>query len=428
MRRRVVVTGMGMITPVGRDVESSWSSLQEGRGGVGPVTLFDAATFATRIAAEVANFKLSDYRSDADRWRDYSRTSQLALAAGTLAMKHSGLSEAPPDPTRFGIYLGSGEGQQDFARFVELIHRSSRGDGHVDTAEFTRLGVRSLHAIREAEQEPGGPAGHLAWVFGARGPNATCQTACAASAQAIGEATELIRRGDADVMLAGGTHSMVHPLGLTGFILLTAMSTRNDDPATASRPFDRDRDGFVLGEGGGVLVLEELEHAKARGAIIYGEVAGHCSTADAFRLTDSHDEGRGAIGAMRGALADAEVNPSDIGYINAHGTSTPSNDSIETLAIKRVFQDEAYRLPISSTKSMTGHLVSAGGAVEAVTCLLAIRDGVLPPTINLENHDPECDLDYIPKESRERPVDVVLSNSFGFGGQNTALVLRRFVG
>ena len=426
MQRRVVVTGMGMITPVGHDAESSWRALCEGRGGVGSITHFDAASFPTRIAAEVRDFRLADYRPDAARWRDHSRTSQFALAAATLAMAHAGLEHAPVDRARFGVYLGSGEGQQDFNRFVDLVHRAT-DDGRVDTARFTSLGLHALHPTREAEQEAGRPAGHLAAVFGARGPNSTCQTACAASAQAIGAAVELIRNGIADVMLAGGTHSMIHPLGLTGFILLTAMSTRNDDPARASRPFDRDRDGFVLGEGGGVLVLEELEHAKARGATIHGEVAGHGSTADAFRLTDSHDEGRGAIAAMRGALADAGVNPSDVGYINAHGTSTPSNDSIETLAIKRVFGDAAYRIPVSSTKSMTGHLVSAGGAVEAIACLLAIRDGILPPTINLVNRDPACDLDYIPHEARERSVDVVLSNSFGFGGQNTSLVLRRFV-
>jgi 3-oxoacyl-[acyl-carrier-protein] synthase II len=325
------------------------------------------------------------------------------------------------------VYLGSGEGQQDFERFTSLVHRSSR-DGRIDTAEFTRLGVQTLHPTREGEQEPGGPAGHLARAFGARGPNATCQTACAASAHAIGEASEFIRHGDADVMLAGGTHSMIHPFGLTGFILLTAMSTRNDDPGGASRPFDRDRDGFVIGEGGAVLVLEELEHARARGALIHGEIAGHCSTADAFRLTDSHEAGRGAIAAMRGALADAGVDRAAIGYISAHGTSTPSNDSIETLAIKQVFGDAAYRLPISSIKSMIGHLVSASGAVEAIACLLAIRDGVLPPTINLQNPDPACDLDYIPGAARERRVEIALSNSFGFGGQNTALVLRRFAG
>ena len=427
MRRRVVVTGMGAITPVGRDVESTWSSLREGRGGVGPITLFDAATFATRIAAEVKGFDLADYRADADRWREHSRTSQFALAAATQAVAHAGLDGADLDRSRFGVYLGSGEGQQDFGRFVDLVHGSNRG-GKVDTAAFTSRGVRTLHAVREDDQEPGKAAGHLASVFGARGANMTCQTACAASAQALGEACELIRRGELDVVLAGGAHSMIHPLGVTGFILLTAMSTRNDDPARASRPFDRDRDGFVLGEGGGVLVLEALEHARARGATILGEVAGYGSTADAFRLTDSHDEGRGAVAAMREALEDAGLNPEDVDYINAHGTSTPSNDSIETLAIKRVFGDRARRLPISSTKSMTGHLVSAGGAVEAIASLLVIRDGVVPPTINLENPDPECDLDYVPNQVREQPVDVVLSNSFGFGGQNTSLVFRRFAG
>jgi 3-oxoacyl-[acyl-carrier-protein] synthase II len=425
MKRSVVVTGMGMITPVGGDCETSWRALCEGRGGVGPITHFDAATFATRIAAEVKGFRLADYRDDAERWRDHGRTSQFALAAATMAVRQAGLDDAALDRTRWGIYLGSGEGQQDFHRFVDLVHRATR-NGRVDTARFTSLGLESLHPTREADQEPGGPAGHLAVAFGARGPNLTCQTACAASAQAIGGAVDLIRGGDADVMLAGGTDSMIHPLGLTGFILLTAMSTRNDDPAQASRPFDRDRDGFVLGEGGGVLVLEELEHARARGAAILGEVAGHCSTADAFRLTDSHDEGRGATAAMRGALADAEIGAADVGYINAHGTSTPTNDVIETLAIKQVFGPAAYRVPISSTKSMTGHLVSAGGAVEAITCLMAIRAGVLPPTINLENPDPACDLDYVPNEARVHAVDVVLSNSFGFGGQNTALVLRRF--
>lgn len=427
MRRRVVVTGMGAITPVGRDVESTWSSLREGRGGVGPITLFDASTFATRIAAEVKGFDLADFRADAGRWREHSRTSQFALAAATQAVAHAGLDPDDVDPARFGVYLGSGEGQQDFGRFVDLVHGSSRG-GKVDTAAFTSRGVRTLHAVREDDQEPGKAAGHLASVFGARGANMTCQTACAASAQALGEACELIRRGALDVVLAGGAHSMIHPLGVTGFILLTAMSTRNDDPARASRPFDRDRDGFVLGEGGGVLVLEDLEHARTRGATIYGELAGHGSTADAFRLTDSHDEGRGAVAAMRIALADAGMEPSQVGYINAHGTSTPSNDSIETLAIKKVFGDGARTIPVSSTKSMTGHLVSAGGAVEAIACLLAIRDGVLPPTINLENPDPDCDLDYIPGEARTKRVDAVLSNSFGFGGQNTALVLRRFEG
>jgi 3-oxoacyl-[acyl-carrier-protein] synthase II len=290
------------------------------------------------------------------------------------------------------------------------------------------LGQSLLDPLLESEQEPGTPAGHLAAAFGARGPNMSCLTACSASAQAIGEAAELIRIGDVDVMLAGGVHSMIHPLGLTGFIRLTAMSTRNDDPGRASRPFDRDRDGFVIGEGGGMLVLEELEHARARGASIYGEVVGQASTADAFRLTDCHDEGRGAIASMRLALADAGINPEDVDYVNAHGTSTKVNDSVETLAIKHALGDHAFRVQISSTKSMTGHLIAAGGAAEAIVCLLAIRDGVVPPTVNLDDPDDGCDLDYVPHTARTRAVDVAMSNSFGFGGQNTTLVLRRFLG
>jgi 3-oxoacyl-[acyl-carrier-protein] synthase II len=418
---------MGMVTPVGTDMETSWQALREGRGGVGPITLFDASTFATRIAAEVKGFSLDRYRTDAQRWRDHCRTTQFALAAATMAIEHAGLTGPNQiNPRRLGVYLGSGEGQQDFPSFVDLVHRSTR-EREVDKALFTGLGPGLLDRAREAEQEPGTPAGILASVFGARGHNATCLTACAASAQAIGEAVEVIRRGAADVVLTGGTHSMIHPFGLTGFILLTAMSTRNDEPARASRPFDRDRDGFLLGEGGGMLVLEDLDHARARGAVIHGEIAGHASTADAFRLTDSHDDGRGAVAAMRGALADAGVDPDQIDYINAHGTSTKSNDSVETLAIKRVMKGRAFDVPVSSTKSMTGHLVAAGGAVEAIICLLAIRDGIVPPTINLENPDPGCDLDYVPNVAREQTVDIALSNSFGFGGQNTALVIRRFV-
>ncbi len=425
--RRVVVTGLGMVTPVGLDVESTWESLREGRGGVGPISLFDAGTFPTRIAAELKDFRLArDLGDDAARWSRHGRNTQVALAAASQAVGHAGLLDGEgPDPSRFGVYLGSGEGQQDFPRFVDLMFRSRSDDG-VDTGRFTELGLGLLDPLQEAEQEPGTPSGHLASAFGARGPNLACLTACAASAQAIGEATEVIRRGSADVMLAGGVHSMIHPFGLTGFVLLTAMSTRNGEPDRASRPFDRDRDGFVIGEGGAVLVLEELGHARARGATIYGEVAGHASTADAFRLTDSHDEGRGAVAAMRLALQDARLNPEDVDYINAHATRTKTNDSVETLAIKRALGDSARRVQVSSTKSMTGHLIAAGGAVEAIACLLAIRDGVLPPTINLEHPDHDCDLDYVPNAARERSIDVAMSNSFGFGGQNTALVLRRF--
>ncbi len=426
--RRVVVTGMGMVTPLGPDLESTWRALLAGRSGVGPISLFDARTFPTRIAAEVSNFRLEDYLHDrAGRWVEHSRNSKFALAAGAMAVKDAGLLDhaSQINPARFGVYLGSGEGQHDFPRFVSLVARCTK-NGHVDTAEFTRLGVKELHPVHEAEQEPGTPSGHLASYIGAKGPNSNCLTACAASSQAIGEAYELIRRGNADIILSGGTHSMIHPFGVTGFILLTALSTRNDEPQRASRPFDRDRDGFILGEGAGMLVLEELEHARRRGARIHGEVIGYGSSADAFRITDSHDEGRGAIACIREALEGADIDPADVDYINAHGTSTSVNDSIETLAIKRTFGPAAYTVPISSTKSMMGHLIAAAGSVEAIVCLLTIRDGMLPPTINLENPDPECDLDYIPKHARPKTVDVALSNSFGFGGQNITLILRRF--
>ena len=426
--RRVVVTGMGMVTPLGRDLETSWSALQEGTSGVDFITLFNAESFPTKIAAEARGFRLGDYIEDAERWEEHCRNTQFAIAAARMALDHSGLETARDlDRTRFGVYLGSGEGQQDFPRFVKLVYQSTVA-GKVNTAKFTRHGIHQLHPIKEAEQEPGTPAGHLACLFGARGPNANCLTACAASSQAIGEAVELIRRGDADVMLSGGTHSMIHPFGVTGFNLLTALSQRNDEPTRASRPFDRDRDGFILGEGAGMVILEELEHARKRGAAIFGEIAGYGSTADAFRITDSHDEGRGAIACIREALTDARLNPEDVDYINAHGTSTSVNDSVETLAIKRTFGDWSYKVPISSTKSMMGHLIAAAGSVEAIICLLTIRDGVLPPTVNLDNPDTDCDLDYIPHTARRKAVDVALSNSFGFGGQNIALILRRFAG
>lgn len=428
MNRRVVVTGMGMVTPVGHDLQSSWKALCEGQSGVGRISLFDARTFPTQIAAEVKSFDLGRYIPKAERWEEHSRNSQFAIAAASMALSDSGiLNHEGLDRGRFGIYLGSGEGQQDFPRFVKLIHQSTR-DGKVDSGAYVRIGKHQLHPVREAEQEPGTPSAHLAALFGLKGPNANCLTACAAGSQAIGEATEFVRRGDADIMLSGGTHSMIHPLGVTGFNRLTALSTRNDEPERASRPFDRDRDGFILGEGSGMLVLEDYEHARKRGARIYGEVAGYGSTADAFRLTDTHDEGRGAIACMRQALADAELNPEDIDYINAHGTSTEVNDRIETLAINRVFGETARSVPVSSTKSMMGHLIAAAGSVEAIICLLAIRDGVMPPTINLENPSPDCDLDYIPNASRNKAVDIALSNSFGFGGQNISLILRRLAG
>jgi 3-oxoacyl-[acyl-carrier-protein] synthase II len=325
------------------------------------------------------------------------------------------------DPSRFGVYLGSGEGHQDFDRFTQMVIAGLTDEGF-DIARFTKAGLELLNPIVELEQEPNMPAGHLAGLFNAQGPNANCLTACAASSQAVGEATEMIRRGDVDVMLSGGTHSMIHPFGVTGFNLLTALSTSNDAPEKASRPFDRKRDGFVLGEGAAMVVLEELEHARKRGAPVFGEITGYGSTADAFRITDTHPEGRGATACMKLALADAGLNPSEIGYINAHGTSTSVNDKVETLAIKQAFGEAAPRVPFSSTKSMMGHLIAAAGATELIICLLALRDQVLPPTINYEYPDPECDLDYVPNQARESRFSHAMSNSFGFGGQNITLI------
>ena len=341
--RRVVVTGMGMVTPLGRDLEQTWESLQESRSGVGRISLFDADTFPTSIAAEIRDFDLAEHIDNADRWEEHCRNTKLAIAAARKAIDDSGIEDHPNlQRERFGVYLGSGEGQQDYPRFVKLVTdtatNEARSTADVHAAQC-RVGSRPDSRVRAGAQ--GTPSGHLASLFGARGPNSNCLTACAASSQALGEATELIRRGDADVMLSGGTHSMIHPFGVTGFNLLTALSTRNDEPTRASRPFDLKRDGFVLGEGAGMLVLEELEHAKARGARIHGEIVGYGSTADAYRITDSHHEGRGAIACMREALTDAGLNPEDIDYINAHGTSTAVNDSIETLAIKRTFGDVA---------------------------------------------------------------------------------------
>lgn len=427
MRRRVVVTGIGAVTPLGLDAETFWKNLRAGKSGVGFISLFDASEFPTRIAGEVKDFSLKAFGEDPAAWEDCGRNIWFAVAAAKQAVKDSGYQSAPGhDPERTGVYLGAGEGRQDFFNFVNLLARSwNKEESVVDSARFISEGLHDLNGKREMEQEPGMSAFHLADLFEAYGPNYNCLTACAASSQAIGEATEIIRRGDADVMITGGAHSMLHPFGVTGFNLLTALSTRNDAPDKASRPFDRDRDGFVIGEGAGMLILEEFERAKARGAKIYGEIAGYGSTADAFRVTDTHPEGRGASACMRMALEDAGVNPEEIQYINAHGTSTDVNDRVETIAIKDVFGPAALKTPVSSIKSMTGHLIAAAGSVEAITCLLALRDNVVPPTINYETPDPECDLDYVPNVAREAKLDRTLSNSFGFGGQNISLVISR---
>ncbi len=428
MRRRVVVTGIGCVTPLGAEIETVWRRLLAGESGIDYTTLFDASNFPTKISAEVRNWDLSDVGENPQDWKYQGRHTHFAVGAAKKAMADSGLDVSRVDPTRFGVYLGSGEGGQDFHRFTRMMIAGLSGGEKFDLMRFTKAGLEMLHPIAELEQEPNMPAGHLASLFGAQGPNINCLTACAASSQAIGEAVEIIRRGEADVMLSGGTHTMIHPFGVTGFNLLTALSTKNDPPAKASRPFDRNRDGFVLGEGAGMVILEALEIAQARGAHIYGEMVGYGSTADAFRITDTHPEGRGAITCIKLALADAQLNTDQIDYINAHGTSTSVNDKVETLAIKKVFGDQAYKIPVSSTKSMMGHLIAAAGVTELIFCLLAIRDNVVPPTTNYETPDPDCDLDYVPNVCREVPCNITLTNSFGFGGQNITLVVKRFTG
>ena len=425
-RHRVVITGVGMINPMGNDVETVWSAVREGQSGVGYTTIFDASQFPTRISAEIKNWDICDTGEDPELWKFRGRHTKFAAGAAKQAMAHSGVLDAIVDPLRFGVYMGSGEGNQDFMSFAEMMAESINEEGNLDVVKFTESGLSRLNPVLELEQEPSMPVGHIASMFNAQGPNANCLTACAASSQAVGEATEIIRRGEADVMLSGGTHSMIHPFGVTGFNLLTALSTNNDNPTGASRPFDRLRDGFVLGEGGAMVVLEELEFARKRGANILGEVIGYGSTADAYRITDIHPEGRGAIGCMRMALNDAGLNSEQVNYVNAHGTSTTVNDKVESRACREVFGDRANQTPISSTKSMMGHLIAAAGATELIVCLMAIRDGVLPPTINYENPDPLCDLDYIPNEARDANVEIALNNSFGFGGQNITLITSKF--
>ena len=424
MRRRVVVTGIGCINPMGHDVATVWKGLQEGQSGVAPTTAFDASAFPTRIAAEVKGWDIGQSGEDPEVWRRRGWHTQMAAGAAKQAVASSGVLDGLDNPARFGVYLGSGEGRQDFHAFSRMMVAALDGE-EFDLERFAVEGRAALDPVFEVEQEPNMPSGYLAAMFDAQGPNANCLTACAASSQAVGEAVEIIRRGEAEVMLSGGTHSMIHPLGVTGFNLLTALSTRNEEPTRASRPFDRLRDGFVLGEGAAMVVLEEFEHARQRGAHIYGEILGYGSTADAYRITDIHPEGRGAIACIRMALQDAQIDPQDVDYVNAHGTSTTVNDKVETKACRAVFGAHAPQTPVSSTKSMMGHLIAAAGVTELIVCMMAIRDGVLPATINYENPDPECDLDYVPNEARQANCDIALSNSFGFGGQNISLVVGR---
>lgn len=425
-RKRVVVTGVGAVCPLGHDVETAWSSLKEGKSGIGYITLFDASEFPTKIAGEVKG-KPADLLNGGIETSGFSgRNIHFAVAAAQQAVTDAGLEPgATYEPDRVGVYLGAGEGTQDFHNFTHAIAKSIEGNGEANSARFVKEAMHDLDGDVEFEQEPGMSSTHIARLFQAHGPNLSCLTACAASSQAIGEATEIIRRGDAEVMIAGGTHSMIHPLGITGFNLLTALSTSNDDPTKASRPFDKNRNGFVIGEGAGIVILEDYDRAVARGASIHGEISGYGSTADAFRVTDTHPEGRGAIACMSDALKDAGLAPEDIQYINAHGTSTDVNDRVESLAVRHVWQEKAESVPVSSIKSMMGHLIAAAGAIELITCLMALRDNVIPPTINYETPDPNCDLDYVPNAAREATLEHVLSNSFGFGGQNVSLIASR---
>jgi 3-oxoacyl-[acyl-carrier-protein] synthase II len=424
---RVVITGMGWITPMGHSIESVWPRLLAGESGIAPTALFDASTFPTSISAEVKGFRLEDHVPECEPHRGSGRNTQFALAASAQAWQDAGLKASMLDLDRVGIYLGSGEGSLDFDAFTTADLSAWKPEtGALDMVKWGQLAMELMNVTRELEQEPNMPLSHLALLTGARGPALNCLTACAASTQAIGEAAHILRRGDADVMIGGGAHSMIHPFGVTGFNRLTALSTANTDPPRASRPFDAQRAGFVLGEGAGMVILETLEHAQKRGARILVEVAGYGSTADAFRITDQDPEGMGAVMAMQAALADAKLSPADIHYINAHGTGTRENDGNETKAIRTVFGDRASSPPVSSIKSMMGHLIAAAGAVELICCVLAIRDDMLPPTMNLDYADPECDLDYVPNAARKAKVDVALSNSFGFGGQNDSLIIRRF--
>lgn len=428
MSQRVVITGIGWITPLGHDIDSVWSRLLAGESGIGPTTHFDASTFPTRFSAQVKGYNYRRFVNQPELHEGVGLNTGFALGAAANAWRSARLDRfAGLDRERLGIYLGSGEGTMDFDNYVASnLAGWDAQKNEIDPLRWAQAARGRLTAMREIEQESNMPLSHLAMEFDAQGPAYNCLTACAASTQAIGEATQILRRGDADVMISGGTHTMIHPLGVSGFNRLTALSTRNDTCLTAARPFDRTRDGFVLGEGAGVLILETLEHAQKRGAPILAEVLGYGSSADAYRITDIQPEGRGAIESMRQALADARLEPDDIHYISAHGTGTKENDSIESKAVAAVFGERAKSVPMSSVKSMLGHLIAAAGAVELITCVLAIRDQVVPPTMNLQYPDPECNLDYVPNAARKTRVDVALSNSFGFGGQNDTLIIRRY--
>jgi 3-oxoacyl-[acyl-carrier-protein] synthase II len=407
----VVVTGVGLVTPCGIGIDNVWNNILSGQSGIGPLTRFDTTRFDTKFAGEIKEFNPENYTQPKEV-KKMDLFIQYALAAAQIAVNDAGLDMSREDSERVGVVVGTGLGGLPT---IEKYHSVflERGPGRI-TPFFIPMLI--------ANEAPG----HIAIQHGIKGPNLCIVTACATGAHSIGEACRIIQYGDADVMVAGGSEANLTPLTVGGFNAMKALSTRNDDPQRASRPFERDRDGFVVAEGSGIVILEELEHAKKRGAKIYAEMAGYGYNGDAYHITAPCPDGDGFIRCIKMALKDAQLSPDDVDYINAHGTSTKLNDYIETLSIKEVFKEKAYRIPVSSTKSMTGHLLGAAGAIEAIFSVLAIRDQVCPPTINYENPDPECDLDYVPNTARDHTINVVMSNAFGFGGTNSALVLRRF--
>lgn len=411
MRTRVVITGLGVITPVGKDIPTFWNSLTTGVSGIDYVTAFDTSEYSTKIAGEIKNFNPEDF-IDKKEVRRMDRFVQFAIAASKQAIANAGLNIEESNANRIGVYIGSGIGG--------LI---TLEENHTALME---KGPRRVSPFMIPMMIANMASGLVSIHTGAKGPNSAAVTACATGTHSIGDATEIIRRGHADVMIAGGSEATISRLAFAGFGNMKALSTHNDEPQKASRPFDLNRDGFVMGEGSGIVVLESLEHAQKRGATIIAEVVGYGMSGDAYHLTAPSPEGEGAARAMAEALRDAGLDATSVDYINAHGTSTDYNDKFETMAIKTVFGEHAYKLAVSSTKSMTGHLLGAAGGVEAIACALAIRDGIIPPTINYETPDPECDLDYVPNEARKQPVRVTMSNSLGFGGHNASLILKAF--
>ena len=413
MTRRVVVTGVGLVCALGIGTEESWKNLVAGKSGIGPITHFDAAAFDCKIAGEIKNF-------DPFLWiekkelKKMGRFIQVALAATDFAVKMSGWKPEHSDLDEVGVYVSSGIGGFDIIEREH--HKLMQGGPSRISPFFIPSAIVNL------------ASGHISIRYGARGPNSATATACSASAHAIGDSFKIIERGAAEMMICGGTEATITPMGVGGFASMKALSTRNDDPARASRPWDAERDGFVVGEGAGILTLESLEHAQKRNAPILAEIVGYGMSGDAYHITQPAADGDGAYRVMKAAIKDAKLSPNDIGYVNAHGTSTPIGDVIETRALKRVFGERAKQVPISSTKSMTGHLLGGAGGLEAGISVLALHDQTLPPTINLEHPDPECDLDYVPNHARKASVEYALSNSFGFGGTNAALIFKRWAG